>query len=208
MCVLMVPDSSWPHGCSLPRLLYPWNFPGKNTGVGCRFLLQEIFLTQRSNPSLLHCRQILYHSDTRESLPMGWPIPFASIYSVCPLHGSQPCHGEGACVTQWSYEPCCAGPPKMEESEWRVLTNRGPLEELMATLQLSCHREPHRQYEKAKWLDTERGTLQVSRCPICYWRSVEKELQKKWRHWAQAKTTASCGYDWWWKSDAIKNNMA
>ena len=24
------------------------------------------------------------------------------------LQGSQPC-GEGACVTQWSYEPCCAG---------------------------------------------------------------------------------------------------
>ena len=30
------------------------------TGVGCHFLLQEIFLTQESNPGLLHCRQILY----------------------------------------------------------------------------------------------------------------------------------------------------
>ena len=27
-------------------LLSPWNFPGKNTGVGCHFLLQGIFLTQ------------------------------------------------------------------------------------------------------------------------------------------------------------------
>ena len=35
--------------------------PGKNTGVGCHFLLQGIFLTQRSNQSLLHCRQNLYH---------------------------------------------------------------------------------------------------------------------------------------------------
>ena len=34
--------------------------------------------------------------------------------------------------------------------------------------------EPHEQYEKAKWKDTERGTPQVSRCPGCYWRSVEK----------------------------------
>ena len=34
--------------------------------------------------------------------------------------------------------------------------------------------EPHEQYEKAKWQDTERGTHQVGRCPICYWRSVEK----------------------------------
>ena len=31
-----------------------------NTGVGSHFLLQGIFLTQGSNPSLLHCRQILH----------------------------------------------------------------------------------------------------------------------------------------------------
>ena len=36
-------------------------FPGKNTGVGCHFLLQGIFLTQGSNPDLLHCRQTIYH---------------------------------------------------------------------------------------------------------------------------------------------------
>ena len=32
------------------RLLCPWDFPGKNTGVSCDFLLQGIFLTQGSNP--------------------------------------------------------------------------------------------------------------------------------------------------------------
>ena len=36
------------------RLLCPWNFPDKNTEVGCHFLLQGIFLTQGSNPPLLH----------------------------------------------------------------------------------------------------------------------------------------------------------
>ena len=35
--------------------------PGKNTGVGCHSLLQEIFLTQGSNSGLPHCRQILCH---------------------------------------------------------------------------------------------------------------------------------------------------
>ena len=34
---------------------------GKNTGAGCHLLLQGIFLTQGSNPGLLHCRQTLYH---------------------------------------------------------------------------------------------------------------------------------------------------
>ena len=35
------------------RLLCPWNSSGKNTGMGCHFLLQRIFPTQRSNPCLL-----------------------------------------------------------------------------------------------------------------------------------------------------------
>ena len=42
------------------RLRHPWYSPGKNTGVGCHFLLQGIFPTQESNPGLLHFRQILY----------------------------------------------------------------------------------------------------------------------------------------------------
>ena len=36
------------------RLLCPWNSPGKNTRVGCHFLLQGIFPTQGLNPHLLH----------------------------------------------------------------------------------------------------------------------------------------------------------
>ena len=44
-----------------PRLLCPWDFPCKNTGVGCHLLLQGIIPTQESNPDLLHYRQILYY---------------------------------------------------------------------------------------------------------------------------------------------------
>ena len=36
-----------PHGL---QLLCPWDFPGKNAGVGCHFLLQGIFLTQGLSP--------------------------------------------------------------------------------------------------------------------------------------------------------------
>ena len=35
--------------------------PGKNTAVGCHFLLQGIFPTQGINQGLLHCRQTAYH---------------------------------------------------------------------------------------------------------------------------------------------------
>ena len=42
-------------------MVCPWNSPGKNTGVGYHSLFQGIFPTQRSNPGLPHCRQMLYH---------------------------------------------------------------------------------------------------------------------------------------------------
>ena len=58
-------------------MVCPWNSPGKNTGVGGYsiriFLLQgtstEIFLTQGSNPGLLHCRQMFYHLIHQSSTP-------------------------------------------------------------------------------------------------------------------------------------------
>ena len=43
-----------PRDCSPPGSSVRGDFPGKNTGVGCHFLLQEIFLTQGSNLRLLH----------------------------------------------------------------------------------------------------------------------------------------------------------
>ena len=57
----VVSSSLRPHGLWPTRLLSPWVSPGKNTGVGCHFLLQRIFPTQGSNPGLLHCKQIVYH---------------------------------------------------------------------------------------------------------------------------------------------------
>ena len=56
-----VSNSLWLYGLEPARLLCPWNSPGKNTGVGCHFLLQGIFPTQGSNLGLPHYRQMLYH---------------------------------------------------------------------------------------------------------------------------------------------------
>ena len=44
------------------------NFPGKNTGMGCHFLLQEIFPTQGSN---LHLFSLLHWQE--DSLPLAPP---------------------------------------------------------------------------------------------------------------------------------------
>ena len=45
------PTLLWP---KTPRLLCPWDSPGKNTGVGCHVLLQGIFPMQGSGLHLLH----------------------------------------------------------------------------------------------------------------------------------------------------------
>ena len=56
------------HGLWTDSFLCPWDFPGKNTGVDCHFLLQGIFPTQGLNPSLLH----LLHWQV-DSLPLAIP---------------------------------------------------------------------------------------------------------------------------------------
>ena len=50
----VVSDSLRPHWLQPARLLCPWDFPDKNTGVGCHFLLQGMFLTWRSHLHFLH----------------------------------------------------------------------------------------------------------------------------------------------------------
>ena len=50
--VVSVLNPLQPHGLLSFRLLCPWGFfLGKNTGVGCHFLLQGIFLTQDGTES-------------------------------------------------------------------------------------------------------------------------------------------------------------
>ena len=38
----VMPNSLLPYGLQLASLFCPWNIPGKNTGVGCHFLLQKV----------------------------------------------------------------------------------------------------------------------------------------------------------------------
>ena len=75
MCVCVssvVADSLQTHGLKPTRLLCPWNFRDKETGVGCHFLFQGIFLTQGSNPSLL--RLLYWQVNSLPLCHLGWMI--------------------------------------------------------------------------------------------------------------------------------------
>ena len=63
-------DSLWPYGLKSARLFCPWDFPGKNTGVGCHFLLQGSSWPRAwTCISCIFCigRCILCHWATREA---------------------------------------------------------------------------------------------------------------------------------------------
>ena len=47
----VVSDSVWPHGLQPTRLLRPWDFPGKRTGVGCHCLLRNLSIIPLQNNS-------------------------------------------------------------------------------------------------------------------------------------------------------------
>ena len=66
-------DSVQPHRWQPTRLLHPWDSPGKNTGVGCHFLLQ--------------CMEVKSESEVVQSCPtlsdpMECSLPGSSIYGI------------------------------------------------------------------------------------------------------------------------------
>ena len=86
-CILFLSRSVWldhsvirvwlchPMDCDPPGSSVHGIFQFKNTGVGCHFLLQGIFPTQRLNPRLPHCRQILYHLSHWKVVTEPWKTP-------------------------------------------------------------------------------------------------------------------------------------
>ena len=80
-------DSSRPHGLQPTRLLRPWDFPGKSTGVGCHCLLQQEYtrclFSDPSSPKMLRtnltCSLFLsYEGHSFLLFVKSMPVPRAS----------------------------------------------------------------------------------------------------------------------------------
>ena len=83
-----VPDSVWPWGLYPSRLLQPCGSPGKNTGVGCHFLLQGIFSTQGSNPGLLRLVTIWTFKADYLTQKHVYGTSLNRTHSLWPLHST------------------------------------------------------------------------------------------------------------------------
>ena len=93
----VVSDSLWPRGLQPTGPLHPWDFSGKNAGVGCNFLLQGIFLIKRSNPYLLR----LLHWQV-DSLLLSHLGSYSTWYA-CIIYWKNP-----PSVDRLSSNPCCS----------------------------------------------------------------------------------------------------
>ena len=75
------------------RLLCPWGFPGKNTGVGCHVLLQGIFLSQELNLSLLHWQAgslpLSHQGRPRTALQYLMTLRWHSFFWACCLNSEK-----------------------------------------------------------------------------------------------------------------------
>jgi len=65
-------DSLQPHRQQPTRLPHPWDSPGKNTGVGCHFLLQCMKVKSESEVARSVVSDI---SDPMDCSPLGSPVP-------------------------------------------------------------------------------------------------------------------------------------
>ena len=83
-----------PHRCQPTRLPRPWDSPGKNTGVGCHFLLQ--------------CMKVKSESEVAQSCltlrdPMDCSLPGSSVHGIFQARVLE--RGAIAFSTQWSRTP-------------------------------------------------------------------------------------------------------
>ena len=77
-----------PHGLQRTRLLHPWDFPGKGTGVGCHGLLNpyhynfvycflslyKLFIEKNSLTSKIHATMIIVQTKFVQNYCTNWPL--------------------------------------------------------------------------------------------------------------------------------------
>ena len=88
----VVSNSLRPHGLQPAKLLCPWDSPGKNTGVGCHFLLQGSSWPRDQTHVPFLGRRILHHWANREAQLISCCCSVAqSCLTLCdPLDCSMP----------------------------------------------------------------------------------------------------------------------
>ena len=112
-------DSVRPHRRQPTRLPCPWDPPGKNTGVGCHFLLQCMTVKSESEVAQ-SCPTLMHTEDTRIERVTGTPMFIAALLIIARIGSASFCRytkwGTGRGWGQsrpafWKVPPCPAVHP-------------------------------------------------------------------------------------------------
>ena len=87
-CRSVVSDSLQPHGLQPTRLLHPWDFPGRGTGVGCHFLLSIwLLLYHEFHPFFWEIYILAWLPNSffgQENCPNIFPLLYFQVHSIWP----------------------------------------------------------------------------------------------------------------------------
>ena len=146
---LVVSDSLWPHGLYSPPGSSPWDFPGKNTGVGYHFLLQGIFPTQRSKLCLLHWQVGSFTAEPPAKLHL-WSLKSCKLNGICIVMTQENSH--------WSTTPT-------PESKWQERKQKKLNITLKKLVLKSWHSQVGYQYTSNRPIIKKKSKLIFFSCP-------------------------------------------
>ena len=104
------------------------------------------------SPSSEYLGLISFRTDWFDLLAVQWTykslLQHHNSKALWSLHGSQPCHGQGACVTQWSSEPCRAAATEMTDHSEAFSQSAVNGRRTWQPTSVFLPWEHHKQYEK------------------------------------------------------------
>ena len=123
------------HGLQPTRLLHPWDFLGKSTGVGCHCLLRYIYYNATINQNYFCLKQLFFKviqfsSVTQSCLtlcdPMNRSMPGLPVHHQLPEFTQTQVHQVGDAI-QPSHPLSSPSPPAPSPSSIRVFSNESTL---------------------------------------------------------------------------------
>ena len=182
-----MPDSQRPHELQPSRLLCPWDFPGKSTGVWCHCLLQDLHDSDNRDGVMTYLEPDIVEwkdkwvlgSVTTNKASRGDRIP-VEVFQILIYH-------ETWTIQQW--------PPDWEMSVFTPVPKKGNAKECSnyCTIELVSHaskvmlkiiQDGLQQHENHELPDVQAGFIRGSRtrdqiASICWIMEKAREFQKK-----------------------------
>ena len=165
-------DSQRPHELQPSRLLCPWDFPGKSTGVGCHCLLQRITADSLEHLQLV---EMSPHSLVSLHYAVFWRCLPASEAAPSNTRVNSSITWLGPCWTWWRRKRVYRS---KEKEELVNMYWQGPKQLSWVWILVFEQGDQNVKQDKQEWVDL--GTMNHSRNSRCWCKLTTKWLRDRW----------------------------